>query len=173
MVLSTTGILTAILAATSVAAPAQDVWQPLRFLVGSWRGVGKGEPGVSSVERTCEFVLNARYIHCRNSSEWVPTEKNPKGEHHQDWGFISFDKARKQFVLRQFHVEGFVNQYTARAVGPSMIDFETEAIENIPAGWRARERWRIVSGDEFVESFELAPPGKDFAPYSEIRFKRQ
>jgi hypothetical protein len=51
--------------------------------------------------------------------------------------------------------------------------FVTEQIENIPAGWRARETYRIVSADEFVEVFELAEPGKDFELYSEGRYRRK
>jgi hypothetical protein len=53
------------------------------------------------------------------------------------------------------------------------IVFVTMAIENIPAGWRGRETYRIVSDDEFVETFALAEPGKDFTTYSETRFRRK
>lgn len=28
-----------------------DVWQPLRFLTGTWEGITKGEPGEGKVER--------------------------------------------------------------------------------------------------------------------------
>ena len=30
---------------------------------------------------------------------------------HEHWSFFSYDRARKALVLRQFHQEGFVNQY--------------------------------------------------------------
>lgn len=40
-----------------------------------------------------------------------PTEKNPKGEVHEDFGIFSYDQARKTFVMRGFYVEGFVNTY--------------------------------------------------------------
>ena len=36
----------------------------------------------------------------------------------------------------------------------------SEAIENIPAGWRAREIYTILNNDEFKERFELAEPGR-------------
>jgi hypothetical protein len=52
------------------------------------------------------------------------------------------------------------------------VVFTSEGIENIPSGWRARETYRLVSDDEFVEVFELAEPGKEFAVYSETRLKR-
>jgi hypothetical protein len=69
---------------------------------------------------------------------------------------MSFDKGRKNFVLRQFHVEGFVNQYVmtgATADGKTIV-FASESIENIPAGYRARETYKIIGPDEFTEVFE-------------------
>jgi len=47
------------------------------------------------------------------------------------------------------------------------LEFTTVRIENIAPGWRAKEAYRIVSADEFVETFSLSPPGKEFAVYSE------
>ncbi len=88
---------------------------------------------------------------------------------------MSFDKARKTFVLRQFHVEGFVNQYvmTSSSGDGKTIVFTSETIENIPAGFRARETYKILGPDEFTEVFEIAEPGKDFELYSEGHFKRK
>jgi hypothetical protein len=48
----------------------------------------------------------------------------------------------------------------------------SEAIENIPAGYRARETHTIVSRDEFTERFEIAEPARDFELYSEAHLKR-
>jgi hypothetical protein len=77
-------------------------------------------------------------------------------------------------VLRQFHVEGFVNQYVHESTSEDgkTILFVTEAIENIPPGWRARETYILSGPDELVERFELAEPGKDFELYSETRLRR-
>ena len=104
-----------------------------------------------------------------------PQEKNPKGEVHEDVGFISYDRAAQKLVLRQFHVEGFVNHYVLDRLSEDgrTIVFVTAAIENIPAGWRGRETLQIVSEDEFVETFALAEPGKEYATYSETRFRRK
>jgi hypothetical protein len=152
-----------------------DAWAPLKFFVGSWEGTGKGQPGVSKIEREYQFVLSGKFLEARNKSVYEPQEKNPKGEVHEDWGLFSYDRSRKKFVLRQFHVEGFVNQYvldSLAADGKTLI-LMTESIENIPAGWRARETYKIVSDDEFVEIFELAEPEKEFEIYVENRFKRK
>jgi len=173
------GIITAVLLLPSFLiaqnSGTRDTWEPFRYFVGSWEGTSKGQPGVSKTQREYKFVLNGKFLHVQNRSVYDPQPKNPKGEVHEDWGLLSFDKGRKQFVLRQFHVEGFVNQYvqsTSDTDSKSLV-FVTEQIENIPAGWRARETYRIVSADEFVEVFELAEPGKNFELYSEGRYRRK
>ena len=51
--------------------------------------------------------------------------------------------------------------------------FTTESIENIPAGWRARETYVVHGPDEFEEIFELAESGKAFELYSRARLRRQ
>ena len=74
---------------------------------------------------------------------------------------------------RQFHVESFVIQYVTASSSGDAIVFTSESIENIPTGWRARETYKIVNPDEFVEVFELAAPGKEFEVYSEGRLRRK
>ena len=71
-------------------------------------------------------------------------------------------------------MEGFVNQYVEDTFAPDgkKMVFVTETIENIPAGWRARETYQIRNDNEFTERFELAPPGEEFKLYSESAFKR-
>ena len=153
---------------------AEDVWGPLRFLLGSWDGTSSGQPGNGTGTREYRLVLGDKFIEVRNRTTYPPQDKNPKGELHEDVAFISFDRNRKVFVLRQFHTEGFVNTYAAPP--PSSRDpvvFTSEAIENIPVGWRARETYRVVSDDERLEIFELAEPGKDFTTYSETRLKKR
>jgi hypothetical protein len=151
-----------------------DVWSPLKYFIGTWKGVGKGEPGVSQVERTYQSILNGKYIQINHKSIYAPQEKNPKGETHEDIGFFSYDRSRKQFVLRQFHLEGFVNQFKGElSEDGKLIVFTSESIENIPAGYRAKETYKILNENEFTETFEIAEPNKDFTVYSENHFKRQ
>lgn len=151
-----------------------DVWSPLKFFIGTWKGTGRGEPGNSQVERTYQSVLNGRYVQIHHKSIYAPQEKNPKGETHEDIGFFSYDRATKVFVLRQFHTEGFVNQFKGELLEDGkLVVFTSESIENIPAGYKAKETYRILNENEFIETFEIAEPGKAFTVYSENRFKRQ
>jgi hypothetical protein len=162
--------------AEAIPAIALGATDSQRFLVivSIWEGTSRGSPGNGTVHREYRLVLGDRFIEVRNRSIYPKQEKNPKGEIHEDVGYVSLDRARKLFVLRQFHAEGFVNTYTASAssASPGPIVFTTEAIENIPPGWRARETYRFEGPDELVEVFELAEPGKDFTTYSEAHLKR-
>ncbi len=157
------------------AQPARtpDVWRPVRFLLGTWKGEVTGQPGKGTSQREYRFVLNGRFLEVHNKSAYTPQPANPKGEVHEDWGMISYDRSRKVHVLRQFHVEGFVNQYAAESPHNGVLRFTSESIENIRPGIRARETYTALGPDEFIERFEIAEPGKDFELYSETRFHRQ
>lgn len=151
-----------------------DVWEPLKYFVGAWKGTGTGESGEATVERTYDFILNGKFLHAQNTSDYKPQEKNPKGEHHQHWDLFSYDRTRKKFILRQFHQEGFINQYVLDSISSDkkVLMFTSEAIENISAGWRAREIYEIINENEFVESFLLSEPGKEFSLYSKNTLMR-
>jgi hypothetical protein len=152
-----------------------SIWRPFKYFVGKWNGSGVVEGANGKYERSYQFIFNKRFIEAKNKSIFSPTEKNPKGEVHEDLGYISYDKGRKTFILRQFHIEGFINQYKLDSISKDgkTIVFTSEAIENIPAGWRARETYQLINENEFIETFELAEPDKPFEVYSKATMKRQ
>ena len=170
-------LLLVVISHPTPVASAQDVASkqplaPLDFLIGRWEGSSEGQPGQAQVRREYTRVLSDKFIRVQNQSTYKPQEKNPKGEVHEDVGMFSFDTARQRLVLRQFHTEGFVNQYVHDPAQTGKLVFTTEAIENIPAGWRARETYIAHGADEFEELFELAGPGQSFELYSHARLKR-
>ena len=152
-----------------------SIWLPLKLFVGTWKGEGGGEPGKGRYERSYQFILNKKFIEIRNKSTYEPRTQYPNGEVHEDIGYFSYDNGRKTFILRQFHGEGFVNQFRLESISPDKmtIVFITESIENIPAGFRAKETYRIHSNDEIEETFEIAEPGKEFSVYSKVKLVRQ
>lgn len=163
-------LISALLLLPSHAADAEPPagLQQLEFMIGTWRGTSSGEPGNGTIERECARVLNDRFVECRTTVTYPPQEKNPKGEVHVERAIFSFDRKAKKLRLRQFHGEGFVNSYVESAP----LTFETVEIENIPAGWRARETYKQPSADACEETFELAGPGKELAVYSRSTLQR-
>lgn len=81
------------------------------------------EKGEIIVAKICKFKVD---------SVWLPFQN-------------MIGKGRKTFVLRQFHIEGFVNQFKIESISPDgkTIIFISESIENIPVGYRQRNHVRV------------------------------
>ncbi|MDP2087836.1 MAG: hypothetical protein Q8J84_00370 [Flavobacteriaceae bacterium] len=160
---------------SSLDMQSQDKWTKFESIIGQWNGSGMGNAGATSTVKTSfELVMNGQFIEVKNESVFKPTEKNQKGEIHTDWDLISFDKQRKVFVFRQFHLEGFVNQYVLNETEstPTKLVFETGIIENFIPGGKAR--WTIIMNEgNLVETiFDLQMPGKEFVRYGTNTYKK-
>lgn len=151
----------------------EDIWGSLRYLTGMWVGTGQGTPGTSEVAQRFKWVMEHKFLYGRTTSVFEPTESHPRGEVHEDWMIFSHDTRRNKIILRQFHIEGYVNQYVLKEVsneGKTLL-FVTESVENGPPGMRARLTFNIDGNKELDINFELAEPGKDFAPCVRTRVK--
>ena len=75
-------------------------------------------------------------LHPRPQSQRVPgAGEESQGRDPRRRGVHQLRPQPKKLVFRQFHVEGFVNQYVEDAESSAArIVFTTESIENIPAG---------------------------------------
>ena len=137
--------------------PEVDVWESLRFFLGSWAGTCTGKSGDGRVERKYRLILKDRYIHVTGRTVFEPQERNPDGEVHEELGFWSFDRERAVHIYREFLVEGFVSRYVLDPPGPDgrRLVLTTEAIENLPAGWQARTTFELLDEDRIRETFEL------------------
>jgi len=152
----------------------QDIWKPFEFLLGTWEGQGEGKSGISSVRYEFQFIFSQKYLQMKTRAEFKPQEKNPKGEIHEDTGFISYDSMRKKHIFRQFHVEGFVIQYVLDHVSDSgkILLFVSEQIENAPPGMNVTLELRAIKANEMRLSFNLAMPGQELECFSLNSVKR-
>lgn len=152
----------------------EDVWKPFRYFLGSWEGTVSGKFGNGVINRQYSLVLDDSFLQVVHRTDYQPTPRHPQGEVHKEISLLSFDRAAGKYVFRQFHNETIFNEYTADSISPDgrTIVLVTRYVENYAPGWRARETWKIVSPDEFLEVFELAGPGKDFVSFVENRFHR-
>lgn len=121
---------------------------PLSRFVGNWAGSATGQSAEGTVQRSYEWVMQGRYLREVNISRYPAREAGKSDEVHEHWSMFSFDKARQTIVLRQFHVEGFVNTYRlAGAPGDTPLVFDSEAFENFSNSWKARESYEFVSDE--------------------------
>lgn len=158
---------------SAVFAEGKDSFE---FLLGEWsgEGTGFGNEG-STITASFQAVMNGNYIEVKHRSDFIPTEKKPAGEVHEDWGMISYDKNRDIWVYRQFNIEGFVNQYVLidSLSNEKQWVFETEVIENFVPGGKARWTIYIRSENEMETSFDLSFPGKEYACFGTNRLIRK
>jgi hypothetical protein len=154
---------------------AENTWEPFEYFVGKWEGNSSGKAGLGKGERNYTFVMKETYLFCKNIMRFEPQEKNPEGEVHEDQAFFSYDKTRGIFVMRQFNIEGFVNQFTMESLSPDKkkFVFVTESSENAPPGLKARITYKIKNKKEFVETFELGFPGQEYSCYMTNTWRRK
>ena len=163
----------AMLMAVSGAAEP-DPWASLRVLEGKWQGPSSGEPGQGVSTREFRFELNGMYLSEHDKTVWEPKSEAAKPQVHEDFGWFSYDRSLKKIVWRQFHSEGFVNEYTldTESADGKPLEFVTERMENSPSGWRAKESFQVLSADEVEATFFLARPGKGFEIHTRTLLKR-
>lgn len=151
-----------------------SLWLPFSGFIGEWKGNGEGPNGKGTYERSYRQILNKNYMEVRNKTLYPSTDKAKNGYIHEDVGYISYDKSRKAFIFRQFHSEGFVNEYKLDSISADRKTFVfiSESIENIPPGWRAREVYTITEKG-ITEVFYLAEPGKEFEQYTKANLERR
>lgn len=150
-----------------------DVWTPLKGLVGTWEGEATGKPGRGTQVRRYEWILRGRFLMGTNKTTWDPKEKDSPSEVHEDITLFSYDRGAKRFVMRAFYVEGFACAYVCESLGPDgTLVFVAATVENGPPGMRARETLEL-RGDDLVSSFDLAMGGGPFAPYTQERLRRR
>lgn len=159
-------ILFLILPYSAIFAQEQKHTDPfacLSYFMGHWESETSGKAGNGKGSQAFTSEMNGQYISLKNETKFEPTDKNPDGEIHIDWGMISFDSFRKKIIYRQFNIEGYVNQYVLDNSEEGKFVFETEAIENVPAGFKARITLEIIDENTYREGFELASPGKEYS----------
>ena len=123
------------------------------------------ENDTSIITASYNFVMNRKYIEVKHESHFKPTEKKPKGDHHINNGFMSFDKIRNKIIYRQFNNEGFINQYILNDTlsNESILIFETETIENFMSGGKARFTIKKISKTELETIFDVSFPNKEYS----------
>jgi hypothetical protein len=159
----------------SISAGAQpDPWAPVRVFEGQWEGTISGQPGKQFSRREYHFELNGTFLSQRDHSVFEPKSPGAAPDVRDDFGFFSYDRNLQKIVWRQFHSEGFVNEYTLDSISADghVLEFVTVRIENLAPGWRAKKSYRILSANEMDETFSLAAPGENFEVYTQAHLKR-
>jgi hypothetical protein len=151
----------------SVAAPAQE-WGPVQFLVGHWTGEGKtadhpGGAGAFSFSPDVQGKVLLR----RNFAEY-PAENGKPAYRHDDLMAIYHDPSSHDLRAIYFDNEDHVIEYSIHAIDGGVV-FVSDGAQGGP---RFRLTYTSAGQDRVTIKFEVAAPGKDFAPYIEATAHR-
>ncbi|HEY3400008.1 MAG TPA: hypothetical protein VGK03_05195 [Geothrix sp.] len=148
------------------AAPRGDVFAPLRFLVGEWRGEGDGRPGASAGMAAFRFELEGRAL-VRHSHADYPAANGRPASHHEDLltVFAEGGQLKALYLDNEDHVIRYLVAGT-----PEGAVFTSET------GPGPRFRMTYLKKAESLVSlrFEFAPPGKPeaFTAYIEATLRK-
>ena len=154
----------------SLVAERIDRWANLRYLIGTWK---IENPKVTNTQHF-SFLFNGQFIQMKTRAVFKPTAKKPKGEIHEEQGLFSYDSMSNKLVLRSFHSEGFVNTYHLTEISKdgNTLTFMSVAVENAPAGTRAKLIFQKINDRELIQKFLVAWPDKEYTCFSDNHLKK-
>jgi len=166
------GIATVAPGAASSSPPAASPLEPLRFLVGTWRGEGSGTPGQGSGTATFAFELDGRVLVRRSLSDYPAAAGRPATVH-EDLMVIHPAPGGHGLQAIDFDNEGHVIEYDDIAVAPDgrRVVLTSEIERSAPT---FRLTYAKVDDDTVDVTFAIAPPGKpeEFTTYVSGRTRR-
>lgn len=158
------------LAVPAPAAPAEDVFAPLQFLVGDWVGTGGGGPGEGGGEFSFRFDLQNKILVRKSYAEY-PAQNGRPASRHDDLTIVYQDSDAKALRAIYFDSENHTIPYSVEAIQGG-VRFVSDRVPTEP-------RYRLIyrqAGDGVVTlDFEIAPPGQPeaFASYIKSRVRRK
>jgi hypothetical protein len=125
-------------------------WEPF---LGTWQGVGNGEPGQGKGEFTFEPALQGAVLTRHNYAEY-PASKDKAAYRHDDLMVIYPDADNNKTRADYWDNEGHVVHYDVELSPTKLVFISNEA----QAGPRYRLTYlKKAGGDELKLTFEIAP----------------
>ena len=143
-------------------------WGPAQFLVGNWAGEGGGEPGQGTGTFSFSPDLQGKILVRKSFAEY-PAANGKPASRHDDLLVVYRDEATHALRATYFDSEGHVIQYAVSSADGTAVFVSDGAT----SGPRFRMSYTSTGKDTLKFKFEIAAPGKDFAPYIEAAAHRQ
>jgi hypothetical protein len=143
-------------------------WGPAQFLVGNWTGEGGGQPGQGSGAFSFSADLQGKILVRKSFAEYPPANGRPAFRH-DDLMIVYRDETTRALRATYFDSERHVIQYTVKPAEGGVVFVS----EGAPSSPRFRMTYTSTGKDTLNIKFEIAAPGKEFAPYLEAAPHRE
>ena len=155
-----------LLIAFCFSAPAADDWGPVQFLLGRW--TAEGGPAGSAGAFSFLPDLQGKILVRKSFAEYPASAGRP-ALRHDDLTVIYREEGSSRLKALYWDNEGHVITYTVTSTQGGVV-FRSEGA---PEQTRYRLSYVTLAENRVQIRFDIAPPGKDFAPYLESRARRQ
>ncbi len=172
MDMAITVLLMALVVGSGQAATQKaDAWAPYRFLVGTWEGEGKGQPGNTAGTATFAFELDGRIL-VRTSRTNVPASGQQPAYVHEDRLVVFHDAPGQPARAIYWDNEDHTIEYDASASADGKVI--TLVSKATASALRFRLVYTRLAPDSVDVKFEMAPPGSPeaFKVYTQGLTKR-
>lgn len=153
--------------------PAQEwkVFQEFGFLNGSW--AGPAESGGRIGGRVVSFTssVGGAQLSYRATTFYPAKESLPESST-EEVAHIVYDGAKGKYVALLVFSTKVWGIYEAE-IRPDGITLTSKEMANLEAGLRSRWTFTRKADGSIGELLEVAPPGKDFAPYVSATLSRK
>jgi hypothetical protein len=141
---------------TQAGAPKDDPWSPYRFLIGTWTGEGKGQPGDTTGTATFAFDLDGRIL-VRTGHTNVPASARGPAYVHEDRLIVYRDAPGQPMRAIYWDNEDHSIEYDASASPDGkVVTFVSKVSASSP---RFRLVYTQLDASRVGVKFEMAPPG--------------
>ena len=141
---------------------------PAQFLVGNWAGEGGGQPGQGAGEFSFVPDLQGKIL-VRKSFSAYPAANGKPAFRHDDLMIVYRDETTHALRATYYDSEGHVIPYSVKPAEGGVVFVS----EGAASGTRFRMTYTSTGKDALKFKFEIAAPGKEFAPYIEAAAHRQ
>ncbi len=146
-------------------APAPS-WHPfVEFapLLGSWSGAASA--GARLGGRIARFTLElAGTAFVERTSTVFPAEEGKPEESFEEVGYVTYDREKRKYVAAYFFSTGVFGTYDVEILSDG-LRMTAGALSNYEAGATSRRVFTRKADGSLDLSLDLAPAGKDFAPF--------
>jgi hypothetical protein len=146
---------------------AQD-WGPAQFLVGNWAGEGGGQQGQGAGTFSFAPDLQGKILVRKSFAEY-PAANGRAAFRHDDLMIVYRDENSHALHAAYYDSEGHAIQYGISSVEGGVVFVS----EGATTSTRFRITYTATGKDTLKFKFEIAAPGKEFAPYIEASARRE
>ncbi len=151
-------------APTVAPAPAWRPFSEFAPLVGSWSGAATAGARIGG--RIARFSMElAGTAFVEHTSTIFPAEEGKPEETFEERGYVTYDREKRRYVATYWFSTGVFGAFDVEILPGGAIRMTSGALSNYEAGARSRRVFTRNADGTLDLSLDLAPPGRDFAPF--------